>query len=216
MWWIVGIVFIVGLVVWCLANLRGRPSNRLLEVSVATADGERYEVAYDELRPDVKPVEYVRLALMFAAKMLYNMGDLDVHIRQRREFLDVLARIGSPNSGRAGHSDLLDGLVAHLSVEETSGDPTGREIRATLGFVDTATRSVYTRLPATWYEYQFLNSWLAILKTIQPRLDDRLTRHLHSSLRRLHDLYRSGDEDPTTLSGLASAPNRAFLEAHRA
>lgn len=216
MWWIVGIVVIVGLMVWWLANLRGRPSNRLLEVSVATADGERYEVAYDELRPDVKPVEYVRLALMFAAKMLYNMGDQDVHIRQRREFLDTLKRLGSSESGRSVNRDALSDLAGGITVQEVAENPTGREIRATLGFVDTETRSVYTRLPATWYEHQFLDSWLAILKTVRPRLDERLTRHLHGSLRRLHELYRSGDEDPTTLSGLASAPNRAFLEAHRA
>lgn len=213
MWWIIGVVLIGGLLIWWLANLRGHPSNRLLEVSVATVDGDHYEISYDELRPDVKPVEYVRLALMFAAKMLYNMGDTDAHARQRREFLDTLGKVGSSESGRTVEDDLLSGLASHIAVDEVAGDPSGREIRATLALVDTATRSVYTRLPATWHEYQFLDSWLAILRTVQSRIDDRLTRHLHSSLRRLHELYRSGDEDPMSLSGLASAPNRAFLEA---
>lgn len=215
MWWVVGLVA-VGFVLWFLANLRGRSKNRLLEVSVATPDGEHYQVAYEQLREDMKPVEYVRIILMFAAKMLYNMGDTQSHAQQKRAFLEALGQLGSMDPAPNSDLDLPSTLGRKVWVEEVAEEPGGRSIRATLGFVDATSRSIFTKLPASWYEDQFLDSWLAVLQTTLPKLDGLLTRRLFASLERLHELYRSGEEDPTTRRGLISAPNRAFVEAQRA
>lgn len=214
MWWVIGLIT-VGFVLWFLANLRGRSKNRLLEVCVATPDGEHYKVAYEQLRDDTKPVEYVRMVLMFAAKMLYNMGDTQAHAQQQRAFLDALRQLGSMDPASSSDLDLPIRLGRNLLVEEVAAEPKGRSIRATLGFVDAQSRSVFTKLPASWYDDQFLDSWLAVLQTTLPKLDELLTRRLFASLERLHELYRSGEEDPTSRRGLVSAPNRAFVEAQQ-
>lgn len=209
LWLILGIALVV------LVIYRGRRRGGavpILRADIGTSDGRRFQVAYHIQHQEMVPVEYVRLILHFAAKMLYNLDPKDELAAQETEaFLRTIRLLAERGVARDTNVGALIG--SPLSVEEVTSVDCDKTIRATLGFVNPMIRSIHTSIPLRWIEYQFLHSWLALIHTSLPKLDAVLVERLNGSLKRLNVMYTTDDVDPKTLAGLREAPNAAFTKA---
>ncbi len=211
MWlWLILGVGLVALVVY--RGTRRVGAVPILRADIGTSDGRRFEVAYHIQHQEMAPVEYVRLILHFAAKMLYNLDPKDELTTQETEaFLRTIRLLAERGVARDTNVGALIG--SPLSVEEVASVDCDKTVRATLGFVNPMIRSIHTSIPLRWIEYQFLHSWIALIHTSLPKLDAVLVERLNGSLMRLNVLYELDGVDPKTLAGLREAPNDAFLDA---
>ena len=211
MWiWLILGVGMVALVIY--RGIRRGGALPLLRADIGTSDGVRFEVAYHIQHEEMAPVEYVRLILHFAAKMLYNLDPKDpTTSREAEAILLAIRRIAE--KGIAPNTDVGSLTESPITVEEVSEVNCEQTVRATLGFVNPMLRAIHTSIPLRWLENQFLHSWLALVQTTLPKLDALLVERLNGSLKTLNDMYTSGGVDSKTLDGLREAPNAAFVNA---
>jgi len=181
----------------------------LLEVSVATNDGREFAVSYQKRHPEMQPVEYVRMILCFAAKMLFNVARTNAN--EAHKLLQCIQLLGETRL--TNQTDILATCGMPIVVAESSAAPSGKKVKAILGFKNVMIRSVYTSIPATWFENQFLCSWLAIVQTSIPKLDEMMLNRLQGSLKRMASIYLDDHADPGTMAALVQVPNEAFVDA---
>ena len=187
-------------------NAAGIP---LLEVTVATYDGRAFAVSYQKRHPEIRPVEYVRMILCFAAKILYNVAPTNPNEAQR--LLQYIKLLGETRL--ANQPDILATCGMPIVVVESSAGPSGKKVKAVLGFKNAIMRSIYTSIPATSFDNQFLCSWLAIVHTSIPKLDEMTLNRLQGSLKRMASIYLDDHVDPGTMAALVQVPNQAFMDA---
>lgn len=199
---IVAIILIL-LVVGVFVLLKKAAGIPLLEVTVATPDGRTFTVSYTKRHPDLRPVEYVRMILCFAAKMLYNVAPTNPD--EARGFLQCIQMLGETRLSQS--SDVLATCGMPIFVTESSSGSHGKKVKAVLGYKNIMMRSIQTSIPATWFQNQFLYSWLAIVHTSIPKLDDMMANRLQGSLKRMASMYFDDHVDPGTMAALMQVPN---------
>jgi hypothetical protein len=193
--------------------LMRRPLIPLLKATTSTPDSKLYKVWFTEIHPDTKPVEYIRLILSFAAKMLYIISPNDRRQERAKQALLVGLRVVG-HSQLSSTSDIAALCGQGICVTNEPPSPGDKKITATLFYTNPVFRSIKTSIPARWFELQFFHSWLALVQQSLPKLDDMHLRRLRQSVRRLEELYSEGGVDLASVEGLVSAPTRAFVEAH--
>ena len=210
-WLLIGaiILFFVG---WYF--MKSANSKTLLEAKISSSDALTYKVTFNELHPDLKPVEYVRMILCFASKMLHIIDPNDpnqTHIQKL-----ILQSIRKLSQTKLTHdTDIMAVCDQEEIIRSTKGEPSknDKKIVATLYFIDQMQRAINTSLPGRWYEYQFLHSWLALIQESLPKLDDMLLHRLQMSLKKMAELYFEQGVDYSSLNALNNVPNVAFVEA---
>ena len=200
------VILLLGGVFVFLKKAAGVP---LLEVTIATRDGRTFNVSYQKRHPHTQPVEYVRMVLCFAAKMLYNIATTNP--REASGLLQCIQILGETHLSHASDVPTLCGVP--IVVAESASGSSGKKVKAVLHYRNAVMRSIQTSIPATWFENQFLCSWLAIVQTSLPKLDEMLMNRLHGSLKRMASIYLDDHADPSTLAALVQVPNQAFVEA---
>ena len=181
----------------------------VLEATAATQNGIIFEVCYRQLNSEFKPVEYVHLTLCLAAKILYIIPS-----SKREEANELLSCIDLLGNSRLEQTTNVLSLCGRgIIANELDGKIEGKKVKATLYYKNILQRNIKTSIPITWFEYQFLNSWLSILQTSLPKLDKILLEKLQGALKRMNSLYVDESLDFTTLEALVVVPSRAFIEA---
>ncbi|MCO6046301.1 hypothetical protein NG895_20575 [Aeoliella sp. ICT_H6.2] len=205
--WILGIAAALFLgMKYMSKRAAGQP---LLSATIATSDGQRFSVSYKKLHPDVQPVEYVRLALLLAAKMIFNTAVEKPPLEAKR-IMEWMEYIG--NASLTPKTKLHDIEFEPITVQE-SMDQSGRKVEATLGLMSETMRSIHTSVPMVAYPNQSLHTWLAVVQTSLPKLDQHMVLLLRKSLARMLHHYYDLQEDPSSLKALVEVPNVAFMES---
>lgn len=208
--WIVVILSTLLLLVVMVVFLKRKVSAcALLEVAINTNDGIDFFVKYQKRHPEMQQVEYVRLILNFAAKMLCNIGDSNTS--ESLKLIQSIKLIGDTHL--AIDSNITEICRMPIIATESSPLHSGKSINAVLGFQSDVMRSIYTTIPVTWFENQFLYSWIAIVQTSIPKLDNKMLRVLEKSLKRMASLYIDEKVNPVSIKGVTQVPNAAFIDA---
>lgn len=210
MWIAIVAIILILLVASVFVLLKKAAGVPLLDVTVATHDGCTFTVSYTKRHPDMLPVEYVRMILCFAAKMLYNVAPTNPG--EARGFLQCIQMLGETRLSQS--RDVLATCGMPIVVAESSSASQGKKVRAVLGYKNVMMRSIQTSIPATWFQNQFLYSWLAIVHTSIPKLDDMMANRLQGSLKLMASMYLDDQADPGTMAALVRVPNQAFMDAN--
>ena len=181
----------------------------LLEVTVATHDGRTFGASYQKRHPDMQPVEYVRMILCFAAKMLHNIAPTVPD--EARRLVQCIQLLGETRLSQT--TDILTTCGMPIIITESPSTSSSKKVKAILGYKNAMMRSIHTSIPAAWFDNQFLCSWLAVVQTSIPKLDDMMVNRLQGSLRRMASIYLDEHADPSTLAALVQVPNQAFVDA---
>ena len=200
---VVGIV----LVVWFV---RQRSSYMyILQAEIVAISPDSYSVSFQNLHPEAKPIEYVWLCLQLAAKLLYNIGNDPNQANAKRQLMELIRVLGETDM--SNDVDLIE--ITGRSIQVTEKPVTsGKKIVAKLAYVNPITRLIYTSLPVTWFDSQFPDTFLAVVYTALPKLDELCRARLQGSLARMSEIY-SYEADSSTLTALREVPHRAFIEA---
>ena len=150
--WLILAIVLVALVIY--RGIRRVGAVPILRADIGTSDGLRFYVTYQIQHQEMARVEYVRLILHFAAKMLYNLDPKDTLAAQETEaFLRAIRLLAERGVARDTNIGALIG--SPLLVEENASVDCDKTIRATLGFVNPMIRSLHTSIPLRWFEQQF-------------------------------------------------------------
>src|SRR5437588_506304 len=113
----------------------------LLRAIVSTEDGFHFFVKLDDLHSDTKPVEYVWLVLLSAAKILFVMGNDREFAKPRTDLIRAMELIG--RIGLNSDSDVVGLCSRQMTVVATPLAPPSRmRLIATVGFLNTFTRGL--------------------------------------------------------------------------
>jgi hypothetical protein len=182
----------------------------LLDATVSTTDGVVYQVEIVELLPDVKPIEYVWLALMFTAKMIY------IADAERRAIINGVALLNDYLESHGWNSSRL--TVAALQIGEISPhedcEPTKhKKVTARLGLKGTGIRPIWTTIPAVPLDRQFHDSVFAVIAKVAWMSDDVHRQMLLVSLTEMGRLCENGNS--SSIDVLLRYPVLAFNEASK-
>jgi hypothetical protein len=207
--WIVTVVFfLIAIVTAVIVLLRKSLGVPLFEVAIATNDGCAFAVSYQQRHAEMQAVEYVRMILYFAAKMLFIIGDRQQN--EARRFIGCILLLG--DSELSHETDVVAMCRIPIVVSESSAQQ-GCKVQATLSYQNIVRRSIWTTIPQSWFPNQFLYSWIAIVQTALPKLDEDLVDLLRASLNRMAAMYLDNNVDPSSITALANAPAQAFIDA---
>ena len=209
MWIAISAVILILLLAGVFLFLKKAAGVPLLEATVATHDGRTFNVSYQKRHPEMLPVEYVRMILCFAAKMLYNIAPTNPD--EARRLLQCIQMLGETRLSQT--SDILTTCGMPIVVAESSSVSQGKKVKAVLGYKNVMMRSIQTSIPATWFDNQFVCSWLALVQTSLPKLDDMMVDRLQGSLKRMASIYLDDHANPGTMAALVQVPNQAFVDA---
>ena len=209
MWIVIIAAILMILVAGVFLLLKKAAGVPLLEVTVGTHDGRTFNVSYQKRHPEMQPVEYVRMILCFAAKMLYNSAP--TFPDEARRLLQCIQMLGETRLSET--TDILATCGMPIVIAESSSTSRGKKVKAVLGYKNVMMRSIQTSISATWFDNQFLCSWLAIVQTSIPKLDEMMVNRLQGSLKRMASIYLDDHADPGTMAALVQVPNQAFVDA---
>ncbi len=213
--WGIGVVIFVAICSWVYRFLNwkalGIPT---LRCTVATPDEQTFDVFFERLQPDVQPMEYVRLVLSFAAKMIFNlMPRMKDHVAIRDEFLACMRKLASTLN--TNDVDVIRVCGFSIEAREVGQVPHHRRhIVGTLGFRNIRERVIYTSIPNVNAPQLFLPSWLALVATALPKIDASSRKQLQRSLDRMADIYQNDPLECSRMLSVVSVPTRAFDEAY--
>ncbi len=206
--WLLALGAAVFVVYWLVR--RRAASSSVLEARIATSDALHYSVAFVELCPGVQPVEYVWLCILLAAKLLYNMGKDQKQAEAKTHLLDIIRTLGATDLWRAGNLVVEALEPIEIATKEASGS---RLVTARVIYVNPMLRHIWTTIPLSWFEHQFPHSFLAVVQTSLPKLNDILRDRLQGALAKMSELYDGNEWDPASLKSLAQVPSLAFWDA---
>ncbi len=194
--------------------LKSANATTLLEATISSTDALTYKVSFKPLHSDLKPVEYVRLILCFAAKMLHVIDPKDPnqsHIKN-----SILASIKKlSDTDLSQNIDVMSVCGQEEIINSTIGTALSKDkkIVATLYFLNPMERAINTTLPMSWFEYQFLHSWLALVQESLPKLNGLMANRLQMSLKKMAELYLDQGIDYSSTKSLNEVPTIAFVDA---
>jgi len=209
MWWMIGLILLAGILFYFYRRPGGIP---LLRATVSTADGNEYFVTYDHLHTDTQPVEYVRISLNLAAKIIHIVPPSDArHAYVKGGLLACMSRVS--NADIKENSDLFQICDRNAFLGSSSANRT-KSIVANLYFKSAAVRHVTTSLPATWFEDQLVDTWIAVTQEgLRHIKEPFLIARLQSSLAVMCEMYSDPRVDASSLQALHGVPNEAFMLA---
>lgn len=202
--WLGVLTFFLLVIWWRYRNTKGVP---LLKANIASPDGLRYYVEYEQLHPDVTPVEHVRLILYFASKMLYNLAPLSSD--EAVELLKCIEQLGDTELTQYSDVNAICNTPFHVCT--VAGN--SRTYSATLSYQSDRRRSIRTTLPLSPHQNQTLGSWLSVVQSSLPELDDDLLHLLSRSLFAMAGLYSNGNISPVSIKSMINVPVLAFDKA---
>ena len=199
---------IIALVIWFIRR-RGS-CIYLLEATVVTSNAQDYYVTFREPHPETKPIEYVWLCLLLAAKLLYNMGKERKQAEAKSLLHDLIRILGNTKLSEIDNVVQITGQP--LRVVDVSQPPPGKTIVSKLAYVNPLKRFIWTSIPITWFEYQFPYTFLTVVNAVLPKLDKMHRDRLQGSLARMAELYAERN-DSHSLSASLEVPHLAFADA---
>lgn len=206
-WIIGGVVAIVLFIYFRFKKKRGIP---LLKVSVQTIDDYNYFVQFHHIHPDVKQIEYVRIALNFTTKILFLVRFTKPILKN--EIIKVLNQVLTTKL----YQGELEAIIGDkIKIKEGVANDESKTIEGTLYFINTFNRSINTKLPTTWHENQLLNSIIAVLVSCNNKIDESHKEYFFKSLSYLANSYNTGKVDPFSMHSMLRLPNEAFLAIYR-
>ena len=184
----------------------------LLKATISSPDGLRYKVSFEKEHSEVKSVEYIRMVLCFAAKMLHIIDPNDANQTDvQRELLEAIQKLSRIKLNH--QTDVMEACGQPIDCTKGKANSEDKTIVATLYFMNLMERFVNTSLPYKWFRYQFLHSWLALVQETLPKLNEMEIYLLQRSLKRMSEFYFEEGADYSSLQALREVPNRAITEA---
>jgi hypothetical protein len=184
----------------------------LLEATISSPNGLRYKVRFEQKHPDMKSVEQIRMILGFAAKMLHIIDPNDANQTPvQRELLKSIRKLSRIELNN--QTDVMAACDQPIGCTKGGAGSEDKTIVATLYFMNPMERFVNTSLPYSWFQYQFLHSWLALIQETLPKLDEAQIDRLQKSLERMSEMYFEEGMDYSSMQALGEVPNRSFAEA---
>ncbi len=201
--WVYILIGIVVLGLFFFMWIKKTAGMPLLKTRIGTTDGLNYKVHFEKLHPELKEIEYVRMALNFTAKILFVIEKKHNYVS--KEIIEFIKNV--PNTVMAPN-DIEKIFPKEISIQ--NGIPNGKVVEGILYFKDMRARNIMTKLPTTWFEYQLAHSVVVLIKSTLELLDEYNKDYLRESLRYMAQQYEKG-VDPREMKNMLSVPNEAFL-----
>ena len=196
---IIAVIVVIGLV------LNGKMSKRktLVFYSVSRKDSSNYNAYLGKANPEVEQVEYIRLAVYFIAKMLYNIGSSrNYTINEVLESIKIL----SSKSDVLQFKDVLSSRVRVHNVDHPQ-----KGVSATLYRGKGIHRMIQTSILFNNDELLLSNSIYVLLHLVADNLDESHYKLFLRNLQHLSIAYSNMGFDPTSMSSLIRLPSEVYL-----
>jgi len=195
-----------------LGSLFGQKKIDLLRAEVLVDGSMNYKVNFFKMHSELKSPEFIRMALHYYSKVLFNFGGNDPQSAQASEvLLRLMAHLCSSTNERS--SEILEIIDADdvVSISPPSKSKQ-RKIDITLKFIDPMTRQIVTKIPMKASSQQVVYSVFVLIDEVQKYLTDIEVSMLFNKLEYLSSLYLSG-EDFSSMRNLSLLPNQVFFDS---
>ena len=187
-----------------------RKQNVLLSAVILTDEDFKFFIEFKH-DANIPNGEYVRLALHYYAKILFNFDPNDAQMAGAAKVLKgmvdaILAGGIGKDSNILKLGDIDD--VARMVSSPPSNVP--RKIVATLYSAADNQRVITTDIPVNAYTQHMVFSVTALLQAIMQVLDERAMINLHNSLKYMNASYKSG-VIYSDIQNLIKIPNEAYF-----
>jgi hypothetical protein len=188
-------------------------SFKLLSARIATDKDHRYFISFSRYQPKLQPMELVRLALHYYAKILFSLAQTDADRPESALILkNMMQAVLKKNIYK--DSNILRDAGIDTAAKLVSSEPSNRpvEIVATLFFMDKMKRRITVDFPRKAETEHLIFSVMALIHATLIYLDQKSIDALNRSLSDMNEIYDSGQSFSDT-KNLTIIPTKAFISA---
>jgi hypothetical protein len=190
-------------------------SVKLLSARIATNEDHRYFISFSRYQPKLQPMELVRLALHYYAKILFSLDQTDA---DRPESALILKNMMQAVLEKNIHKDsnILRDAGIDTAAKLVSSEPPNKpiEIVATLFFIDKMKRRIAVDFPRMARTEHLIFSVMALIHATLIYLDQKNIDVLNRSLSAMNKVYDSG-QIFSNIKNLTIIPTKAFISARK-
>jgi hypothetical protein len=200
------LIVVVAAMYWVAA--KALTAKAIMAFTATTPDGKAFSVKIDRYRGEVDQIEWVWLCILYAAKVLYVIGDESSS--ETSDFKGCMDRLGSTELS-ALRIQIVCGLICSDLPEISEYELNGRSVKAVLSYLNENARSVQTSLPLQPYRNQYLNTWICLLVSAVKNMDSHHKQILRCALRNMAVSYRS--HSTCSMGSMATVSSEAVRNA---
>ena len=188
-------------------------SFKLLSARIATDKDHRYFISFSRYQPKLQPMELVRLALHYYAKILFSLAQTDADRPESALILkNMMQAVLKKNIYK--DSNILRDAGIDTAAKLVSSEPSNRpvEIVATLFFMDKMKRRITVDFPRKAETEHLIFSVMALIQATLIYLNQESMDTLNRSLSDMNKIYDSG-QSFSDIKNLTIIPTKTFISA---